>query len=84
MIIFAVHRAESQVQVCAVPFLTQLEIKSEGKGRRGEEGRGREAGREGAECEDLLPTAAGLVTYLSHGEEVAQEDSSDNKSRGAN
>lgn len=55
-----------------------------GKGRRGEEGRGREAGREGAECEDLLPTAAGLVTYLSHGEEVAQEDSGDNKSRGAN
>lgn len=46
-----------------------------GKGRRGEEGRGRESGREGAECEDLLPTAAGLVTYLSHGEEVAQEDS---------
>lgn len=33
-------RAESQGQVCTVSFLTQLEIKSERKGRRGREGEG--------------------------------------------
>lgn len=41
-------RAESQGQVCAVSFLTQLEIKPELKGRRGEEGRGGK-GRRGEE-----------------------------------